>query len=185
MGLFDNIGAPPQQNGTPQPSGNRTKDIVFARLPENFAEFTQLPQAALTDPFDTAAMTVLALCFYPQDRDTSIQMLNFLKGPQPLSEYEKSFIRDRFMDSDYVPRSYFVGATPNNDYKPSQPYTVRVSENPYTYQAEGYAQMYLTSGGADSQRYVRLRHAKDGKWYLWEQFILVGIRPPESTNPWG
>jgi len=29
-----------------------------------------------------------------------------------------------------------------------------------------------------------MRNAKDGKWYLWEQFLLVGIRPPESTNPW-
>jgi hypothetical protein len=29
-----------------------------------------------------------------------------------------------------------------------------------------------------------MRKAKDGKWYLWEQFILVGIRQPESANPW-
>ena len=25
---------------------------------------------------------------------------------------------------------------------------------------------------------------KDGKWYLWEQFILADIRQPESANPW-
>ena len=92
--------------------------------------------------------------------------------------------QDRFRDADYVPRSYFKGAVPANDYKPSEPYTVTVSENPYTYQNEGYAKMFLTSGGADSQRFVMLRKAKDDKWYLWEQFILVGIRPPESTNPW-
>ena len=40
------------------------------------------------------------------------------------------------------------------------------------------------SGGADSSRDVLLRKAKDGKWYLWEQFLLVGIRKPESSNPW-
>lgn len=179
MGLFDS-NTPLQTGGT----GNKTVDVVFASLPENFEQFAALPQAAMTTPFDTAALTVLAFCFYPKDRELSLQMLNFLRGPRPLSEYDKQFIRDRFMDKDYVPRSYFVGAVPANDYQPSQPYTVKVSENPYSYSDENYAKMYLTSGGADSPRYVQLRLAKDGKWYLWEQFILSGIREPESTNPW-
>ncbi|MBQ8964973.1 hypothetical protein [Ruminococcus sp.] len=182
MGLFDNIGTPPAP--APKPSGNKSVDVTFAKLPDNFAEFTALPQAKLANPFDTAALTVLALCFYPQDKEASLKMLNFLKGPQPLSAYEQQFLRDRFMDSDYVPRSYFTGACPENDYKPSQPYTVRVSENPYSYQEQGYAKLYLSSGGADSPRAVTLRLAKDGKWYLWEQFLLAGIRQPSSSSPW-
>ena len=36
----------------------------------------------------------------------------------------------------------------------------------------------------DNPREVKLRLAKDGRWYLWEQMILVGIREPESANPW-
>ena len=44
--------------------------------------------------------------------------------------------------------------------------------------------IWLTSGGADSPRYVDVRLAKDGKWYLWEQHMLVEIRKPESENPW-
>ena len=62
--------------------------------------------------------------------------------------------------------------------------TVRVSENPYSYQEQGYAKLYLYSGGADSPRPVQLRLAKDGKWYLWEQFLLADIRQPESADPW-
>ncbi len=185
MGLFDNI---KNQVGQPQQSapsgGNRSVNIVFNTLPDNFEQFRSLPQAAMSTPFDTAAMTVLALCFYPQNKEMCFDMVNFLKGPKPLSPYEKSFITDRFRDADYVPRSYFNGATPQNDYMPSQPYTVTVSENPYSYQNEGYAKMFIRSGGADSPREVLLRKAKDGKWYLWEQFILVGIRQPESQNPW-
>ena len=111
-------------------------------------------------------------------------MLEFLKGPGALSPYERQFIRDRFMDHDYVPRSYFNGAVPQNDYLPSQPYTIAVSENPYSYQNQGYAKLFIRSGGADNPREVLLRLAKDGKWYLWEQFLLVGIRAPESSNPW-
>ena len=97
---------------------------------------------------------------------------------------DKSFIKDRFRDSDYVPRSYFKGATPQNDYQPSQPYTVKVAENPYSYQNQNYAKLFVFSGGADNPRELVMRLAKDGKWYLWEQFILVGIRQPESSDPW-
>ena len=44
--------------------------------------------------------------------------------------------------------------------------------------------MDLRSGSADSPRQVPLRLAKDGKWYLWEQYLLPDIRKPESENPW-
>ena len=164
--------------------GNKKEKIVFRNLPSTFEEFTSLPQAALSTPFDTAAMTVLAFCYYPQNKDLALQMVNYLRGPRPLSGGDISFIADRFRDSDYVPRSYFEGSTPANDYTPAEPYTIVVSENPYSYQNEGYAMLYITSGGADSPRSVQMRKAKDGKWYLWEQFILVGIRQPESANPW-
>jgi hypothetical protein len=184
MGLFDNIMN--KGNNAAQNTGgsNKTVDVTFASLPESFEGFRALPQAALSNPFDTAAMTVLALCFYPQNRELCYQMLEFLKGPGSLSPYERQFIRDRFMDSDYVPRSYFRGAVPQNDYLPSQPYTISVSENPYSYQNQGYAKLFIRSGGADSPREVLLRLAKDGKWYLWEQFLLVGIRAPESSDQW-
>ena len=164
--------------------GNKKETIVFSSLPTSLEEFKALPQAGMSTPFETAALTVLAFCYYPQNKDLSLQMVDFLRGPRPLSGAEKSFIADRFRDSDYVPRSYFEGSTPQNDYTPSEPYTVVVSENPYSYQNENYATLYITSGGADSPRSVQMRKAKDGKWYLWEQFILVGIRQPDSADPW-
>ena len=181
MGLFDDLKAAAPAAA---PTGNRTETVTFPTLPDDLQGFTSLPQAQLTSPFDTAALTVLALCFYPKDKDTSIAMLNFLRGPRPLSPMDMQFIRDRFMDKDYVPRSYFTGATPANDYAPSQPYSIKVFENPYSYENEGYAKLFINSGGADSPRFVQLRKAKDGKWYLWEQFLLSGIREPESSNPW-
>ena len=51
-------------------------------------------------------------------------MLNFLRGPRPLSPYEISFLDDRFRDGNwYVPFSYFKGAIPENDYTPNEPVT--------------------------------------------------------------
>ena len=85
---------------------------------------------------------------------------------------------------DYIPRSYLKGAVPANDYTPDVPYVLEVSENPYSYANQGYAKLFLKSGGADSPREIVLRLAKDNKWYLWDQFLLSGIREPESANPW-
>ena len=114
MGLFDSIKPPAAAPGNAS-GGNRTEEIVFDRLPETLEEFKAMPQAALATPFQTAAMTVLAFCFYPQDPQLSLEMVNYLRGPRPLSGYDRSFIKDRFRDSDYVPRSYFEGATTQND----------------------------------------------------------------------
>ena len=190
MGLFDmfanktanQIGNAIKQGV--QNAGNKSEKIVFNSLPETYEQFISLPQASLSTPFETAAMTVLAFCYYPMDRELSLQMLDYLRGPRPLSGYDKQFIRDRFMDKDYVPRSYFEGATPDNDYQPKEPYTITVSDNPNSYTNEGMARLFLRSGGADSLRQIDLRKAKDGKWYLWEQYILSDIRQPESSNPW-
>lgn len=160
------------------------KTVTFPGLPTTLEGFCALPQAAQADPFDTAALTVLAFCVYPKNRDLALSMLDVLRGPRPLSPMDKQFIADRFRDKDYVPRSYFRGAVPQNDYTPSQPLTIDVCENPYSYTDQGYARLFVTSGGADSPRSVQLRLAKDGKWYLWEQYLLADVRPPESTDPW-
>ncbi len=158
--------------------------ITFYDLPETLEAFKVMAEAKQDTPFGTAALTVLAFCVYPKNKELSLQMLDFLRGLRPLSVMDKQFIADRFRDKDYVPRSYFEGATPQNDYQPAEPYTIAVSENPYSYQNEGYATLYITSGGADSPRSVQLRLAKDGKWYLWEQYILADIRKPECENAW-
>ena len=162
-----------------------TASVSFPSLPDTLEAFCALPQASLSSPADTAALTVLALCLYAENRELGLAALDVLRGPRPLSGVDRQFLADRFMDGkDYVPRSYFVGATPQNDYTPSLPLTLRITAGPYAYQQEGYAKLELRSGGADSPRAVQLRRAKDGKWYLWEQFLLSDVRKPESENPW-
>ena len=166
-------------------AANKSITIDFPGIPESYEEFVSLPEAKMETPFETAAMTVLAFCVYPKDKDLSIKMLNFLRGPRPLSGMDINFIRDRFMDGrDYVPRSYFEGATPENDYTPNVPLRIVIGDNPYSYENDGYAKLLVRSGGADSLREIVLREAKDGKWYLWDQFILADIRQPESADPW-
>lgn len=187
MRLFDFIKSISNTEKEQKPQNEKkdsSKTIVFDSIPATLESFNDLAEANMNTPHGTAALTVLALCVYPKDRELSLNMLNTLRGPRPLSPMDKQFIRDRFMDKDYVPRSYFKGATPANDYTPDTPYSITVEENPYSYSEENMAKLFISSGGADSPRNLTLRLAKDNKWYLWEQYLLADIKAPESSNPW-
>jgi hypothetical protein len=197
MSLFDKIknqaaGAASQAVGqaasnTGKGSG-KSVNVTFNAMPETLAEFQALPQAAMQTPFDTAALFVAALCVYPLSKNECVAMIYFLKGPAPLSNRDISFLSDRMSQNNkatFLGASHLNGATPQNEYAPSEPYTVTVSEDTYSYQQAGYANLKIRSGGADSPRSISMRQAKDGKWYLWEySSLLTDIRAPESTNPW-
>lgn len=161
----------------------RTETFVFPVLPASAKELMTLPESSLDTPYKAAALTVLALAAYAEDKDAGIEMLNALKGPQPLTPFEKQFLTDRFRDVKYVPLSYFEGASPENSYTPAAPYRITVSANPYSFAEENYAVLYLRSGGADSPRSVKLRR-KGEQWFLWEQFLLAGIRQAKKDDPW-
>lgn len=162
---------------------NKNITFEFELLPKNLEEMKKLKESELKTPFETAALTILALLQYPINKDNSIEMLNYLKGPQPLTNHDIQFIRDRFRDKDYVPKSYFAGTSPENNYEVNSPYKITVFESENSYQEKGYAKLFLQSSGADSPRPIVLR-AKGDNWYLWEQFLLAGIIIPDSINVW-
>ena len=170
--------------GAAQSALTKKQTFTFTSLPESLAQMQALPEAALSDPFQTAALTVCALCVYAADKDIGTEMLNWLRGPRPLSPYDISFLNDRFRDGHHVPFSYFAGATPDNDYTPSQPFTLTIEAGPYADANPGYKKLHIRSGGADNPREIVLRQTAEGKWCLWDQFLLVSIRQPKSENPW-
>ena len=164
---------------------SQKETFTFTALPESLAQLQALPEASLDTPFATAALTVCVLCVYAADKNIGAEMLNYLKGPRPLSNYDISFLNDRFREGHHVPFSYFKGAVPENDYTPDTPYTITVESGAYSDANEGYKKLFIRSGGADNAREVVLRQrGSDGKWFLWDQFLLVGIRDPKSANPW-
>ena len=185
MSIFDKLRSPASAPApaAPQPMpGVRT--FTFAALPESLAQMQALPEAALSDPFQTAALTVCALCVYAADKTIGAQMLNWLRGPRPLSPFDISFLNDRFRDGHHVPFSYFAGAVPANDYTPTQPFTLTVEAGPYADANPGYKKLHIRSGGADNAREIVLRQKGDGTWLQWDQFLLLSIRPPKSADPW-
>ena len=109
---------------------------------------------------------------------------------QPISNILKSQIEDRMEQNnkkEYIGLSYFNGANNFNNYQPNNSFSIEVTDGPISYVNDGYATLYLKSGGADSKRPITLRKKKNGEWVLWSDSILgllTDIRPPENKNPW-
>ena len=187
MSIFDKLKstAASTVRSAVQSIGNKRESFTFSALPESLAQMQALPEAALDTPFKTAALTVCALCAYAADKQIGTEMLNWLRGPRPLNGQEISFLNDRFRGGrTYIPFSYFAGATPDNDYTPTRPYTITIESNHVSDAEAGYMKLFIPCGGADSPRPVKLRMRGDGKWFLWEQYLMTDIRQPKSSDPW-
>ena len=164
---------------------NRSETFTFSSLPTSVNELRALPEASLDSAFKTTALTILALCRYESDPSTALEMLDFLKGPAEVSTYEKQFIQERLRGKEYKARSFLAGATPENSYQPTVPYTITVSENPYSFDEENWATLYVISGGADNPRPIKLRKKPStGQWFLNDIQCLSDIRLPVAEDPW-
>lgn len=163
----------------------RTEQFVFAALPANVQELTRLPEASLDSPYKTTALTMLALLRFESDPNACYAMLDALRGPDPMSAYAKSFIKDRIAGKGYIVKSFFAGATPQNSYTPAIPYTITVSSNPYSFPEENWATMFVQSAGADGLRQIKLRRKPSAnQWFLNDILCLSNIREPAASDPW-
>lgn len=164
---------------------NHTEKFAFATLPSSVDELKALPEAKLDTAFKTTALVILALNRYETDPAGAIAMFDFLKGPESFNGKEQAFLKDRLSDKGYKARSFLGGATAENNYTPAVPYTVAVSENPYSFDEENWATMYVTSGGADNPRPIKLRKKPStGEWFLNDIQCLADVRLPKSDDKW-
>lgn len=164
---------------------NKTQTFGFVNLPRNIGELQDLPEAALATPYQTAALTVAVLCHYGAKPQEAMEMLNYLKGPQPLSNYEVQFLHDRLAGKTYKPFSFLDGATPQNNYTPAQPYQITIFDGPYSFQEAGYATLMIRSSGVDNPRQIKLREKpSSGQWFLWENYLLSDMREPQPADLW-
>lgn len=179
MGLFDNL------KSAVGAVGGKRETFTFTNYPRNVAELQAMPEADLSTPFKTCALTMLVLLNYGENPQGTIEMLNFLKGPEPMSQYEIQFLRDRLAGKEYKARSFFAGSSPQNNYIPSEPLVITVYDNPYSYPEAGWATLHMDSTGADSPRQIKCRlKPSTGQWFLVENLALSDIRIPAQADPW-
>ena len=192
MGLFDSIarsavsGAVSNAvSGAVTEASKKRETFTFTTIPRSVEELKALPESDLSTPFKTCALTMLVLLNYTNDVNATIEMLNFLKGPDPVNEYQKQFLRDRLQGKDYVVRSFFEGSSPQNNYIPTEPLKITVYDNPYSYPEAGWATLHMDSTGADSPRQIKCRlKPSTNQWFMVENLALSDIRTPAAADPW-
>ncbi|MBE6679110.1 MAG: hypothetical protein E7598_01160 [Ruminococcaceae bacterium] len=164
---------------------NHTESFTFSALPTSVAEIQALEEGSLDSAFKTAALTIAVLCHYEKDIDATLAMLDFLKGPESVSPYEKQFIGERLRDKGYKMYAFFKGATPENNYTPTTPYTVEIIENPYSFDNENWATLWVKSGGSDNPSSLKFRKKPStGQWFLNDIQCLSDIRLPVAKDDW-
>lgn len=164
---------------------SKKETFTFEALPQTLEELKALKEAELKTPYQAAALAVVALCTYAKNPEITFEMLDFLNGPDSVSTYTRQFVSERLRDKTYLPFSFFEGATPQNEYTPAVPYKITVFSNSYSFNEENWGTIYVTSGGADNPRGIKVRRKPStGQWFVNDIQILTDIRVPQSANPW-
>lgn len=164
---------------------NESQTFIFEKLPENLDELKALPEASLDSPYKTAALAVAIFCAYGKNPDATIEMLDWLMGPEEVSTYKKQFFKERLSGKLYKPFSFFAGASPENGYTPTAPYTITVTSNDYSFVDENWATMYVKSSGADSERPIKLRKKPStGQYFVNDIQCFSDIKIPVAEDPW-
>lgn len=177
-------------NKASQALQTKTKSFTFATIPTSVDELKALPGLDMKDYFCVAAVSVLVLCNYTKNKQATIEMYDFLMGPGSMSGIDTGRIDDSLIREarEYLPFSYFEGATVANGYTPNQPYKITIIEGPHSKDtfAEGYVRLFVMSAGADNERTLVLRtKPSTGEWFLTDLAgILPSIRIPAAANPW-
>ena len=169
-----------------QKASIKHKSVKFDSLPQNAEEMKAMPAFDQKDEYAVAAFTVAALLRYAASPEDGKAMIDVLNGPENPSNLDLQLMEERLSESDYVIRSYFKGAEPENDYTPKTPYTVEMLEYSNSRDIDNYLYLYIVSGGADNARQVQLRKKPStGEWFIWVfKGLLMDIRVPVSEDKW-
>ena len=122
--------------------------VKLNTLPATLAEFQALPRST---PEEVCAGFLCALNLYTKSPNDGVAAMDLLRGPRPMTPYDSQFLRDRLRGKEYLPLAYFDGATPQNGYRPTAPYTLTVlpDQRPQDVE-EGYLRVFLQTAAAEA-----------------------------------
>ena len=163
--------------------------LKYDKLIDSLGELKQVDR---TSPFNVVGAFINILNTYDLSDDSKfMELFKYLVGEfQNVTPIMRQNIKDRMSQNNkahFIGNSYFIGATPGNDYKPSVPFEIEITKDENTKLEDGFVRLFLKSGGADNLRPIIVRLAKDGNYYVWSDSfmgLLAVIRTPESLNPW-
>lgn len=173
------------------------EEVTLQKIPTSAEEFTQMRNQLATTPEGGAAMTVAALLAFSKDPKVGLQCLtlildkrnvvrgNVIKGYAPLGSvmYHVNRISGYKMWP-YLGFAYLKGATSQNNYAVSAPYTVATMRQKNSgSDASGKVKVYIYCDGF-RPRPVSLHRNDKGIWKAYEMSSLfLNVTQPASMAP--
>lgn len=114
---------------------NATGEVTFTHVPSNYEEFKNVYENFLGQtPHGTAAMMTMAMEIYGRNREEGLQCIQLICYPSNVNSVvsilkEKMPLPEAGADSyhqRYLPAAVLKGATPQNGYTPTHPYTINM-----------------------------------------------------------
>jgi len=177
---------------------NTLLTIEIGHLPQSIEEFVALRDRIADTPEGGAATMIVALFMYAEDQVLGEQALTVAVDRERLQEAADGYrgwqvrkrplqsIRRQILDSPHIPRSYFLGTSPESGYRlPEPPLRIECRSGPYSGDMDNRTyKVFVTSSGAPSARPVTLHRNQRGFWkaYEWSS-LLLGVRPPSVHEP--
>ena len=120
-----------------QYNSKATGVVTFTNIPSDYEEFAALYRQFLGNtPHGTAAMMVMAMEIYGRDRQVGKRCIELINYPSNVNSVIPR-LNDKYGTSQYAPENdgyhqrylpaaVLKGATPQNGYRPQEPYTVEM-----------------------------------------------------------
>lgn len=172
------------------------QEIQISSIPSSPEAFIQLRDQIATTPEGGAAMLIVAMLGFTKSEQLGMQFLtialdqynvgsgNAYKGYAPSSSimYHVNRLKRDGVWS-YVGFAYVAGATAENNYQTSAPYTIVTSRNKYSGdESSGRVKVFVNVYGF-SPRPVTVKKNDKGIWKAYEcSSMFVNVPPPASTK---
>ena len=157
--------------------------MTFNRFPATVEEFEQVREKIGGEPHGAVALQIMAYEMYRRDRaigEVCIRLNNTVNNVNSAtSRLRELFGNDAGYARPYQMAAYLSGATPQNGYKPNQPYTIEVKvsdvrpyQNSNDYQTQVLCLTVLTQGKSNGSDIVEVLNTlkpgepSEGKYFI-------------------
>lgn len=175
---------------------SQTVTVNIKSIPKSVDEFIALRDEIAKTPEGGASMFVIALLIFSQDEALGLQCLvlaadmnrlvtgNTYKG-YSLMKQDMDLIYSQLGKQKYIPKTYFKGATPDNNYQiPSENLVLEFSSNQYSGdKSKGTFKVFVFGTGADSPRPITTKMNDKGIWKAAEwSSVIVGVKQQKADK---
>ncbi len=177
-----------------------TYTYTFSTIPTNVEELKQYNISGDDGRYKVLALYIMSLrTWKPENQTDCEEMIGYLCNRQ-LSVYEKQRLAEQMKKSKqylYLGNAFLNGSTPANNYTPSQPYSITLTQDSVVDEDQVYIpanpsipspdqyRAFIYCKASDSGKWIDVyKSSKDGNWYMYKWMDLItSIKAPASSNP--